>query len=162
YTIFVGISIIAVTVCLLLILLGFATSLSIAAVITIFVAFVVGILNFQQYRKAHAAQLVAGQHLQEATSQVSTMVAAREAAARVSGSMDALLQVENEIRSLGGVVPRTLEEARLLLEQTKDLGGLSEVQQQMKERRDEVNAARNQVNMVMEAVATLRKEHTRL
>jgi DNA repair exonuclease SbcCD ATPase subunit len=162
YTIFVGASIIAVLVCLLLILLGYASWLTIVAILVMFVAIGTGALNFQQYRKARAAQLVANQRLQEATSRVSMMVAAREAAVRTSGSMEALLQVENEIRSLGGIVPRTLEEARHILEQAKDLGDLGEVQQQMKERLDQANAARNQVNVTMEAAAALRKERTRL
>lgn len=162
YTIFVGASIIAVMVCLLLILFGFAAWLTIIAIVVMLVAIGIGALNFQQYRKAHAAQLVANQRLQEATSRVSMMVAAREAAVRTSGSMEALLQVENEIRSLGGVVPRTLEEARLILEQARDLGDLGEVQQQMKERLNEANAARNQVNVMMEAVAALGKKCTHL
>ena len=162
YTIFVGASIIAVMICLLLILFGFATWLTFIAIIVMFVAIGIGILNFRQYRKTHAAQLVANQRLQEATNQVSMMVAARETAVRTSGSMEALLQVENEILSLGGVVPKTLEEARQILEQSKDLGNLDEVQQRMKKMQDEANAAHDRVKMVMDATAALHKECTRL
>ena len=76
--------------------------------------------------------------------------------------MEALLQLENEICSLGGLIPNTVDEARRILEQPSDLGDLGEVQQQMKARLDEANAARNQVNVTMEATAALRKEHARL
>lgn len=162
YTVFVGASIIMLMVCLLLILLGFATWLTILAIVIMFVALGTGALNFHQYRKAHTAQLVAHQRLQEATSQVSMMVAARETAVRTSGSMEALLQVENEIRSLGGAVPRTLEEARQIIEQSKDLGNLSEVHQKVKKMQNDANVARNQVKVTAEARAALRKESTRL
>jgi len=162
YMIFIGASIIAILVCLLFILLPYATWLTILAILVMFAAIGTGALNVQQYRKAHAAQQVANQRVQEATSRVSMMVAAREAAVRTSGSMEALLQLENEIRSLGGLIPNTVDEARRMLEQPSDLGDLGEVQQQMKARLDEANAARNQVNVTMEATAALRKERTRL
>jgi len=164
YTIFVGASIIAILVCLLFVLLSYSSApwLTIIAILVIFTAIGTGALNFRQYRKTRAAQQIANQRLQEATGRVSMMVAAREAAVRTSGSMEALLQLENEIRSLGGAIPNTVEEARRILQQAKDLGDLGEVQQQMKERLDEVNAVRNQVNVKMKAVAALRKECTRL
>jgi DNA repair exonuclease SbcCD ATPase subunit len=162
YTIFVGVSIIVVMLCLLTILLGFSPWLTIVAIIVMFAAIGIGALNFRQYRKAHAAQLVAQQRLQEATGRISMMVAVRETAARTSGSMEALLQTEEQLRSLGAVAPTTLEEARRILEQIKDLGDPIEVQQRLKESMDEANAARDQVNATTETVTALHKEYTRL
>src|SRR5262249_44623466 len=99
---------------------------------------------------------------QEAISRVGMMVAAREAAMRMGGNNDAVIQVENEIRSLGGGLPQSVEEGQQILERMKDQGDIGDVQQRMKEKIDEANAARNQVNVTMEAVAALRKERMRL
>ncbi|QBD80340.1 hypothetical protein EPA93_31965 [Ktedonosporobacter rubrisoli] len=123
----------------------------------------IGFLNFQSYGKAREEEKVADQQMQEAINQVGMMVAARETALRMSGDNEALLQVEHEIRSLGGNIPRSLEDAQSYLMQVKDQGeSLADLQRQMREKIEEANAARNQVNVTMEAVANLRKERARL
>ena len=120
-------------------------------------------LSLQNYNKAREEEKVADRQMQEAISQVGMMVAAREAAVRMGGNHDALAQIEHEIRSLGGTIPQSLEEGQHLLEQTQDQGeSVADIQQQMTERRDSATAARNQVNVTMEAVAALRKERARL
>jgi len=84
-------------------------------------------------------------------------------ASEASGPND-LGQVEHEIRSLGGTVPRSREEAQHLLQQTQQdrSESLADIQQRMTEKRDVALASRNRVNVTMEAVAALRKERQRL
>jgi len=119
--------------------------------------------SLQNYSKAGENVRIAEQQMQQATNQVSMMVAAREAAGRMSGKQDALMQVEHEIRSLGGVVPQSVEEVNHLLEQMPDQSeSLADIQQQMTKMRTDVLGARNQVNVTIEAVAALRKESARL
>ena len=137
----------------------------VAAVIAFLIIFVligVGVVNFLNYRKSRAQENTIKSQEQEAISRVGMMVAAREAAMRMGGNSDAIFQVENEIRSLGGVIPQSAEDAQQSLERMKDQGDLGDVQQRMKEKIDEANAARNQVNVTIEAVAGLRKERMRL
>jgi len=164
YIIIVGVCAVAIlaSALLMFILIPYATWLAIIAILVMFTAVGTGIINIQRYRKARVAQQGANQRLQEATNRVSMMVAAREATVRTSGGVEALQQVENEIRSLGGIIPNTVAEARQILEQAKDAGDLGEAQQQMKARMNEANAARNQVNVMTQTVAALRKECTRL
>jgi DNA repair exonuclease SbcCD ATPase subunit len=162
HTIYISASIVAILVCLLFILIPNVIWVTIVAILVMFVAIGVGALNIQQYRKVHAAQQVANQQLQEATSRVSMLVAAREATVRTSGSIEALQMVEHELHSLGGSIPNSVAEAQQILQQSQNLGNLDEVQQQRQARLAEVNATRNQVNMAMEAVAALRQECTRL
>jgi DNA repair exonuclease SbcCD ATPase subunit len=119
--------------------------------------------NFYNANKARQEANATDVQMQDATNRVSMMVAAREAAIRVGGDPEALKQVEHEIRSLGGSIPRSLEEAQRILDQTPDHGeSLAELQQRVKEKRDEANAARSQVNVTMEAAARLRKERAQL
>ncbi|HEY7414498.1 MAG TPA: hypothetical protein VH593_04845, partial [Ktedonobacteraceae bacterium] len=119
-------------------------------------------LNFHNSKKAREAVAVADKQRQEASHQVSMMVSARESAMRMAGDRRALEQVEQEIRSLGGGIPRSLDEARRIMEQEPDQPeALAELQQQVKERRDEVNAVRNRVNTAMEALNRLRDEQSR-
>ncbi len=119
--------------------------------------------GYQNYGKARKEADAASVQMQEATNQVSMMVAAREAAIRMGGNHDAVERIEREIRSLGGSVPRSVDEAQLSIEQAKDSGeSLAEIQQHLQQKRDDVAAARNQVNVTMEAVAKLRKERVRL
>ncbi len=119
--------------------------------------------GYQNYGKARKEAEAANLRMQEATNQVGMMVAAREAAIRLGGNHDAVERIEHEIRSLGGTVPRSLDEAQKLIGQAQDNGeSLTDIQQQLKQRRDDVAAARNQVNVTMEAVARLRKERTHL
>src|SRR6266700_3079141 len=117
----------------------------------------------QNYLKARENAQEADQLMQQAIGQIGMMVAAREAAGRMGGKQDALVQVEREIHSLGGTIPRSVEEARLLLERLPDQGeSLADIQQQMTKLHTEALTARNQVNVTIEAVAALRKECARL
>lgn len=119
--------------------------------------------SLQNYSKARENERVADQRMQQATNQVSMMVAAREAAGRMVGRQDALVQIEHEIRSLGGMVPQSVDEVNRLLEQMPDQSeSLADIQQQMTKLRTDVLAARNQVNVTIEAVAALRTECARL
>lgn len=120
-------------------------------------------LGVQNYVKARDNEEMADQRMQQTISQVGMMVAAREAAGRMGGKQNALVQVEHEIRSLGGTVPRSFEEAQGLIERIPDQGeSLADIQQQMTRLRTDALTARNQVNVTIEAVAALRKECARL
>jgi DNA repair exonuclease SbcCD ATPase subunit len=100
---------------------------------------------------------------QEGVNRVSMMVAARQAAVRMGGNHEALAQIEREITSLGGSIPASVEEAQHILEHHPETEeSIAELQHRLNESRDEAQAARNQVNVTMEAVAALRKEYTRL
>ena len=100
---------------------------------------------------------------QEGVNSVSMMVAARQAAVRMGGNHEALAMIEREITSLGGSVPSAVEEAQHILSmQPETEESIAELQQRLNESRDEAQAARNQVNVTMEAAASLRKEYTRL
>lgn len=156
-----AVAILACTV-MMFILIPYASWLTILAILVMFAAIGTGIVTIQNYHKERVKQQGVNQQLQEATNRVSMMVAAREATVRTSGSVETLQRVENEIRSLGGIIPNTVAEARNILEQAKDAGDLGEAQQQMKARMDEANAARNQVNVMMQTVAALRNECLRL
>jgi DNA repair exonuclease SbcCD ATPase subunit len=119
--------------------------------------------SFYTYKKVHNEEQVANRHMQDAISQVGMMVAARETAMRTSGKRDALAQVEQEIRSLGGSVPRSRDEAQQFMQQIQNKSeSLAEIQQRMTEQQKDVLAAQNQVNVKMESVTALRKERQRL
>ncbi|GAC1693202.1 MAG: hypothetical protein PVS3B3_16670 [Ktedonobacteraceae bacterium] len=121
-------------------------------------------LSFQNYTKARAEEQIIDRQVQDAGSRVRMMVAARETAIRMGGNHEALNQVEHELRDLTGTIPHSIEEAHTLLEQTQSQQGesIANLQDQIKEKRDEANAARNQVNVTMEAVANLHKQRTQL
>jgi DNA repair exonuclease SbcCD ATPase subunit len=120
-------------------------------------------LSLRNFSKAHREEQVADRQMQEAMNRVSMMVAAREAAVRMGGNQEMLFSVERELQALGSIIPRSLNEAQSLLQQVPDNSeSLSDIQQQIRKKRDEANAARNQVNVTMEAVVALRKEHVRL
>ena len=119
--------------------------------------------SLQNHSKARENEQMADQRMQQATNQVSMMVAAREAAARMAGKQEALMQIEHEIRSLGGTVPQSIDEVRHLLERMPDQDeSLADIQQQMTKLRTDALSARNQVNVTMEAMAVLRRESARL
>ncbi len=120
--------------------------------------------SFQNYTKARAEEQSIDSQVQEAISRVRMMVAAREAASRMGGNNEALDQVERELRTLTGTTPRSIEEAQALLQQTQVPQGesIATLQEQIKEKRNEANAAQNQVNVTMEAVANLRKQYMQL
>jgi hypothetical protein len=119
--------------------------------------------SYQRFGRARDESKAIDAQMQDAINKVRMMVVARETAARMGGNNDAVLKIEQEIRSLGANVPRSLEEAQAILQQTRERSqSLGDIQQQMKEKIDAANAARNQVNVTMEAVASLRKERARL
>jgi DNA repair exonuclease SbcCD ATPase subunit len=119
-------------------------------------------LFWRAYSKAHTQELAFKQQEQDALGRVSMMVAAREAAMRIAGSEEVIQRVENEIRSLGGTIPQSLEDAQAFLDRTRDQSNPDEAQQSMKSKQDEANVAHNQVNAIMESVTALRKERARL
>ncbi|HEU5379175.1 MAG TPA: AAA family ATPase [Ktedonobacteraceae bacterium] len=111
-------------------------------------------------KREHDETLVA---MQEGVNSVSMMVAARQAAVRMGGNHEALALVEREITALGGSIPPSIEAAQQILDQHPEVEeSIAELQKKLNESRDEAQAARNQVNVTMEAVAALRKEYTRL
>jgi len=119
--------------------------------------------SLQSYNNTREKEQAANRQMEDAISRVGMMVAARETAARMGGNHDDLAQTEQEIRSLGGVVPRSIEEAAHLLQQIPaQEEGLVDLQQQLNDARDQVTAARKQVDVAMEAVAAHRKEQARL
>ncbi len=120
-------------------------------------------LFYQNYSKSRIEEQSADKKVQDAMSRVSMMVAAREAAVRMGGNHEALEQVERKLRALTGTVPHSIDEAQSLLQQTQDQGeSIPDLQERIKEKRDEANAAHNQVNVTMEAVTNLRKTCTQL
>ncbi|HEV2583272.1 MAG TPA: AAA family ATPase [Ktedonobacteraceae bacterium] len=123
----------------------------------------IGGVNLQTYGKTREEERLLDHQLQEANNQVGMMVAAREAALRLGGSQEELAPIEHEIRSLGGSVPGTLEEAQYLLQQAPAHDeSIADEQQRLTETRSAAAAARGQVSVTMEAVAALRKEKARL
>ncbi len=120
-------------------------------------------LSSQNYKSSHKQEEAADRQMKEASNELSMMVAARETALRRLGDRDALVRVEREIQELGGTVPRSHEEAQQQLEHIQDHSeNLTELQQQMIEKREAASASRNQVNATMQMVATLRQEQSRL
>ena len=144
----------------------FAASVNVGGAVLVIVALALAALAGRQagqWYKAQRAHEEARQLTQEGVNRVSMMVAARQAAVRMGGNHEALAQIEREITSLGGSIPASVEEAQRILEQHPGSEeSIAELQQKLNESRDEAQAARNQVNVTMEAVAALRKEYTRL
>jgi DNA repair exonuclease SbcCD ATPase subunit len=120
-------------------------------------------LSLQNYTKARTEKQAIDQQKQDAMNRMGMMVTAREAARRMGGSQEDLMRVEREIQNLGGSVPRSLEEAAHQLGQIAASDeSIPDIQKRAKEKRDEVNTARNQVNVTMGAAESLRKERERL
>ncbi|HLZ58904.1 MAG TPA: AAA family ATPase [Ktedonosporobacter sp.] len=118
---------------------------------------------YMNYGKASKEKGIVDAQMQQAINKMSTMVAARESAVRTGGNQEALAQIEHELRSLGGPVPRSLEEAQFFLQQANDQGeSLSELQQRLQERLEAANAVRNRANTALEKVKSLRQEYTHL
>lgn len=144
----------------------FAVSLPTGGAVLVIVAIGLAALAGRQAGQWYKAQRTheEARHLtQEGINRVSMMVAARQAAVRMGGNHEALAQIEREITALGGAIPASVEEAQYVLEQHPGSEeSIAELQQRLNESRDEAQAARNQVNVTMEAVAGLRKEYTRL
>ena len=127
------------------------------------VALAGGGLSLQNYTTANKDEQAAEKQMREDSNDVGMMVAAREAARRMLGDGNAIMQIEHEIQALGGTVPRSAEEAERQLQQISDNGeSLADIQQAAATKRNAANASRSQLNVTMEAVAALRKERARL
>ncbi|HYX51214.1 MAG TPA: hypothetical protein VE843_15815, partial [Ktedonobacteraceae bacterium] len=138
-----------------------------------FFVFVVGIaalllllgagLSIRNYGKTREKERHANLQMQEATSHVGMMVAARETAMRVYGGPEAFSRIEQEIRSLGGTVPNSVQQATSLLQQIPDSKeSLADLQQQLTESRQQALSFQSQVNAVLETVAELHKKQSHL
>ncbi len=120
-------------------------------------------LSLQNYRKIRKKEEQANRQAYEATNRVSIMVSARETAVQRAGNHDALAQIEREIRSLVGTVPRSTGEASYLLQQIPNQDvSLDDLQQQLTDSRNQALSANSKVTVAMEAVAALRKKQTQL
>ena len=120
-------------------------------------------LSLQNYNRIREKEQRADRQMQEAISRVGMMVAARGTAVRMGGKYEELVQVEHEIRSLGGNIPRSIEEAESILKQMPDQSeSLADLQPQLAESRNQALSARSQVDVTMEAVAGLRKQLAQL
>ncbi len=120
-------------------------------------------LSLKNYGKTREKEEQANRQAQEAINRVGTMVAARETAVRMAGNHDALAQVEHEIRSLGGAVPRSTEEVEYLLRQVPYQDeSLADLQQQLTDSRNQTLPVQDKVNVAMEAVAALRNKQAQL
>ncbi len=119
--------------------------------------------GMQHYSQARNEELITNQRMQEAIGQVGIAVAARETTMRQSGNREALAQVEHEIRSLGGTVPQSREESQLLLQQVADHGeSLATIQQRVTEKRNAAQASYNKLNVITEAITSLRTKQLHL
>ncbi len=138
-----------------------------------FFAFVVGIaallllvgagLSIRNYTRTREKERHADRQMQEAISRVGMMVAARETAMRMAGGPEAFAGIEREIRSLGGTVPRSAQEATSLLQQIPDSNeSLADLQQQLTESRHQTLSVQSLVNATLEAVEELRKKQLHL
>ncbi|HET8844155.1 MAG TPA: AAA family ATPase, partial [Ktedonobacteraceae bacterium] len=163
--IFVGIAVLAVIGWIMAIVF-LASQLTIPGIILLLVSIglvTLGAWEAAKWRNAVTAFNQSHEAVQEGLNTVSMMVAARQAAVRMGGNHEALAQIEHEITSLGGGIPRSVEEAQQILEhQPESEESIAGLQVKLNESRDEALAARNQVNVTMEATAGLRKEYTRL
>lgn len=143
-----------------------ATQLTIPGIVLLLISIglvVLGAWEAAKWRNAVTAFNESREAVQEGLNTVSMMVAARQAAVRMGGNHEALAQIEHEITSLGGGVPRSVEEAQQILEhQPESEESIAELQKKLNESRDEAQAARGQVSVTMEATAALRKEYSRL
>lgn len=157
-----GLFLLAAVLALWCFVVSLATGGAVLAVLAIGLAALAGRQAGQWYA-AQRGHEGARQLTQEGVNRVSMMVAARQAAVRMGGNHEALAQIEREITALGGAIPASVEEAQRVLEQHPGSEeSIAELQQRLNESRDEAQAARNQVNVTMEAVAASRREYTRL
>lgn len=164
YTMFFAISTLFAIICLIVAIAELSTFIISLLVGIIFIALCgASYYCYQNLRKYRSLAQETMLQEQEAISKVGMMVAARESAIRVGGTSEDIARVEHEIRTLGGNVPRSVEEARQVLQQLQDNGeNLTELQQEMRKRQEEANIARSQHNVTLEALALLRKERGRM
>src|SRR5436305_9018318 len=81
----------------------------------------------------------------------------------MAGGPEAVAWVEQEIRSLGGTVPRSAQEATFVLQQIPDSNeSLADLQQQLTESRQQTLSVQSQVNATSKAVEELRKKQVYL
>jgi DNA repair exonuclease SbcCD ATPase subunit len=123
-------------------------------------------LSLQNHTVIHKEEEVADQRLKGVADEITTIMEDRDSARRIFNDGGSLTQIEQEIRSLGGTVPNTLDEAESQLGQLQDDGGnagnLDDLQQQIMKRRHTAEASRGQADMIKEAAETLQKERARL
>ena len=121
------------------------------------------VYSYYNYNKVHKDELVATQQMQEATNQVSALVTARENAGRMNNNHEALALVEQELRSLGGSVPRSREEAQRLIQRAQERDEkLDELQQRVNEQQSQTASARSQADSIREVLARARQEKAQL
>ena len=123
---------------------------------------------WQKYSKASQEERIVKQQMQAIMNQVSAMVAERSAAMRQGANKDALIRVEQELRSLGSTIPRSRDEANYYLQQQQAGAqfiapeAAAGLQKQLAEQRDSLTAARTRANAQSSALAALQQEYTRL
>jgi DNA repair exonuclease SbcCD ATPase subunit len=152
-------------VCTILMIVEWAGAGLVATIAGIFAVVLLGVggISYINFRKARDEERLVSIQIQEAVNKLGMMVAARETAKRMGGSEEVIGHIEHEIQQMGGQIPITIEDAQRSLFQTADSGeSLTDLQQEVTEKRDQLNAARSQVNVTMEAVALLRKERLHL
>ena len=119
--------------------------------------------SYYNYSKARKEEKDSSKQEQESINLVGTIVASREAVVRKGGSHEALARVEHEIRTLGGTVPGSLEDAKRMLQQkSKHSENFSSIQQQLKGRREDANTVRNRINATVDAATAVHNEMMRL
>ena len=154
------------TIMIIVAIILFASPQHTAGAVVSVLALAAAALGYRQARQWYNTKLnhdEARAATQGGVNSVSMMVAARQAAVRMGGNHEALAMIEHEITSLGGAIPSSVEEAQHILSMHRETEeSIAELQRRLNESRDEAQAARNQVNVTMEAVASLRKEYTRL
>ncbi len=155
--------------CLVLALLGLSVAiveiLQHATLFAVFagVAFIllgVGMSSsYYKYSKARKEEKDIYKQEQEAINLVGSMVASRDAVVRKGANQEALARLEQEIRSLNGSLPTSIEEAKqILLQKSEQSERLAEAQQQLKAGHDELHAVHNRINALNETIASLQKE----
>ncbi len=165
YLLIVVICAVFAIICAILMVAEWSSSLLVTTIAGVAALILVGVswISYMSFRKARGEERAVAAQIQDAVNRLGMMVAARETAKRMGGSEEAVGQIEREIQQLGGPLPRSIEDAQNFMQRVPDDGeSLADLQQQVKERRDELNASRSQVNVTMEAVALLRKERSRL
>ena len=118
--------------------------------------------GMQHYSQARNEELITNQRMQEAIGQVGIAVAARETAMRQGGNREALAQVEHELLSLGGTVPKSREEIQQLQQVADNGESLATIQQRVTEKRNAAQAAHNKLNVTTEAMTSLRDKQRHL
>ncbi|HZO72622.1 MAG TPA: AAA family ATPase [Ktedonobacteraceae bacterium] len=160
-------------VCLVLALLGLSVAivevLQHATLFAIFagVAFILLCIgmssSYYKYSKARKEEKDIYKQEQEAINLVGSMVASRDAVIRKGASQETLTQLEQEIRLLNGSLPSSIEEAKQMLQPTPEQSErITETQQQLKARRDELSAVYARINALKETTASLQREQNQL